>query len=192
MTKLKTTVFLLLGAALAMSIGAATAWADSSPQEASKKEQYSATLDKTVITARGVESTVSQTPGGVGVLHAEEIAIDQPISISDEMARIPGVNITSDSAWGSEVNIRGLGRGSLVFNVDGARVNTATQVGAQFGTINPNEVERVEVLKGPISALYGSGSIGGVVNVITRGGEFTSEPMRRSYVTGSYTSNPDG
>ena len=193
MTGLKTFKFLMLGGALALTIGTSAAWADTSGQkEANKDDQYSATLDKTVITARGVESSVSQTPGGVGVIKSEEIAIDQPVSISDEIARIPGVNVSSDSAWGSSVNIRGLGRGSLVFNIDGARVNTATQINAQFGTINPNEVERVEVLKGPISALYGSGSIGGVVNVITRKGEFTSEPVRRSYLTGSYTSNPDG
>jgi hemoglobin/transferrin/lactoferrin receptor protein len=183
---------LMLGGALAFIIGAGPVWAEAAGQKTAGENQYSATLDKTVITARGVESTVSQTPGGVGIVKDEEIAIDQPISISDELARIPGVNVSSDSAWGSEVNIRGLGRGSLVFNIDGARVNTATEVGAQFGTINPNDIERVEVLKGPISALYGSGSIGGVVNVITRGGEFTAQPVRRSYLTGSYASNPEG
>lgn len=192
MKVLKAFNYLMLGGALALTAGAGLAWAAADGSETAEKDRYSATLDKTVITARGMESTVSQTPGGVGIVRDEEIAIDQPISISDELARIPGVSISSDSAWGSEVNIRGLGRGSLIFNIDGARVNTATEINAQFGTINPNEIQRVEVLKGPISALYGSGSIGGVVNIITRKGEFTPEPARRSYLTGTYTSNPEG
>ena len=190
MRGMKLTAAGLAAAALLWGLGAGVCRAQDDSGTADKTRTH--TLDKVVVTARGVASTVSATPGGVGVMEAEEIAVDQPISISDELIRLPGVNVSSDAAWGSEVNIRGLSRGSLVFNLDGVRVNTATQVGAQFGTIDPNEIDRVEVLKGPISALYGSGSIGGVVNIITRKGEFTAEPTRRSYLSASYTSNPDG
>lgn len=192
MKKIRARLVLLAAVVLVSALGAGAAWADAGPTEKDRQEKPKAFLDKTVVTARGVESSISQTPGGIGVVEAEEIAIDQPISLSDQLSRIPGVGTSSDSAWGSSVNIRGMGRGSLVYNIDGARVNTATQINAQFGTLDPNEIERVEVLKGPISALYGSGSIGGVVNVITRKGEYTSEPTMRSYLTGSYTSNLDG
>ncbi|KMY66235.1 hypothetical protein AAU61_17260 [Desulfocarbo indianensis] len=192
MTHLRKWLALTVAMTLAAVLAAGPAWAETAAGQKGESVKTAAVLDKTVVTARGVESTVSQTPGGVGVLEAEEIAIDQPISLSDELGRIPGVRATSDSAWGSEVNIRGLGRGSLVYNIDGARVNTATQINAQFGTLDPNEIERVEVLKGPISALYGSGSIGGVVNVITRKGEYTPQPVARSYLSGSYASNPEG
>jgi hemoglobin/transferrin/lactoferrin receptor protein len=190
MKRMKWTAAVLAAAALVWSAGAGQSWAVVGSDQ--KEEEKTYTLDKVVVTARGVESTVSQTPGGVSVMEPEEIAIDQPMSISDELARMPGVNVSRDAAWGSEVNIRGLSRGSLVFNLDGARVNTATQMGAQFGTIAPNEIERIEVLKGPVSALYGSGSIGGVINILTRKGEFTAEPTTRSYLTTSYTSNPEG
>lgn len=52
--------------------------------------------------------------------------------------------------------------------IDGMRINTATEINARLGFINPMDVERVEVLKGPVSSLYGSGSTGGVINVITK------------------------
>ena len=149
-------------------------------------------LEETVVSARGVDTLASHTPGGVGVLEAPEIALEQTPSISDVLARLPGVHKWSDSAWGSAINIRGLGRGSVVFNIDGCRVNTATQMNMQFGSIDPLEVERVEVLKGPISALYGSGSIGGVVNLITKMGSFTTDPIWHGSAAGTYISNPEG
>jgi hemoglobin/transferrin/lactoferrin receptor protein len=149
-------------------------------------------MDRVVVTARGTPTRLSETPGGVGVLDAEEISMVQPISISDALTRIPGVSISEDSPWGGEVNIRGLGRGRIVFLIDGVRMNTATDINAQFGLIDPNEIERVEVLKGPISALYGSGSIGGVVNIITKKGMFADETAFHGTLTGTYKSNPDG
>nr|NJM04941.1 Plug domain-containing protein [Desulfobacula sp.] len=68
---------------------------------------------------------------------------------------------TSDSPWGSDINIRGLGRNNVLFLIDGCRVNTATDINARFGLVNPQDIERVEVIKGPVSALYGWGRHGG-------------------------------
>jgi len=119
-------------------------------------------LDPMVVTARGRESLISQTPGGVGIVDQEEISAMNPVSITNAATRIPGVDKSSDSLWGSAINIRGLGRNSVVFLVDGCRVNTATDINAQFGTVNPLDIQQIEVLKGPITALHGSGSMGGV------------------------------
>ncbi|MCJ8499755.1 TonB-dependent receptor [Desulfatitalea alkaliphila] len=149
-------------------------------------------LDDIVVSARGVESRISDTPGGIGLVDAEDVHRDQPIGIADALRRIPGVTISPDSPWGAEVNIRGLGRGRVVFLIDGCRVNTATDLNAQFGLIDPAEIERIEVLKGPVSALYGSGAIGGVVNVITRKGRFSDTTEAGGTVTSVYKSNPDG
>ncbi len=149
-------------------------------------------MDRMVVTARGVPTLLSETPGGVGIVDSEEIFREQPVSVTDVLERIPGVNKSSDSLWGSEVNIRGLGRGRVVFLIDGVRVNTATDINAQFGLIDAGDIERVEVLKGPVSALYGSGSIGGVVNIITKKGEFADQTALHGTLTGTYNSNPDG
>ncbi|GBC61461.1 TonB-dependent receptor [Desulfonema ishimotonii] len=149
-------------------------------------------LDEVVVTARGTDSRISQTPGGVGVIDADVVSEQQPMSLTNATRRIPGVEKSSDSAWGSAINIRGLGRNSVIFLIDGCRVNTATDINAQFGLVNPSDIERIEVLKGPVSALYGSGSIGGVVNVITKKGRFTETPQWHGETALSYTDNPEG
>ncbi|MBN2452526.1 MAG: TonB-dependent receptor [Lentisphaeria bacterium] len=145
-----------------------------------------------VISARGIAAPVSQTPGGVGVVSEAEILLAQPVSLSDVTVRIPGISLSADGVWGGDVVIRGLGRNRVLFLVDGCRINTATDINAQFGFLSPYDIERIEVLKGPISALHGSGSIGGVVNVITRDAAFTeTRQIHGSLLTGVGT-NPDG
>ncbi|PIE69598.1 MAG: hypothetical protein CSA21_01415 [Deltaproteobacteria bacterium] len=150
------------------------------------------TLEDTIVTARGKASTISQTPGGVGLLAYQSLYEAQDMSITNTLRRIPGVEKSSDSAWGSAVNIRGLGRNRVVFLIDGCRVNTAAEVNAQFGFIDANDIERIEILKGPISSLYGSGSMGGVVNVITKKGEFSPSTNAHSRLGLSLGSNPGG
>jgi hemoglobin/transferrin/lactoferrin receptor protein len=149
-------------------------------------------LDEIVVSARGRASLVSQTPGSVSLLGGEEIRLEHPLSLTNASRRLPGVEKSSDSAWGSEINIRGLGRNRIVYLLDGARINTATDFNAQFGMIDPNDVERVEVIKGGASSLYGSGAIGGVVNVVTRGATFTPEQEVHGGLTLSGNLNPGG
>ncbi len=149
-------------------------------------------LEDTIVTARGKASTISQTPGGVGILDYESLYEVQDMSITNSLRQIPGVEKSSDSAWGSAVNIRGLGRNRVVFLIDGCRVNTASEVNAQFGFIDANDIERIEVLKGPISSLYGSGSMGGVVNVITKKGHFSDSRDSHARLGVSGGSNPGG
>jgi hemoglobin/transferrin/lactoferrin receptor protein len=151
-----------------------------------------ATGDTIIVTARGTESRASQTPGGVGALDENEIFRSRPISITNAATRMAGVDKSSDSAWGSAISIRGLGRNRVVFLIDGCRVNTATDINAQFGLVDPMDIERIEVLKGPVSALYGSGSLGGVVNIITRKGRFAAKPEVNGTLAATLASNPEG
>ena len=79
----------------------------------------------------------------------EEIEHVQPVSLTDATERIPGVEKTSDSAVGGRIsNIRGLGRNNVIFLVDGCRVNTATDINARFGLINPDDIERIRSTQG--------------------------------------------
>lgn len=137
----------------------------------------SSALDEVLVTARGIAAPASKTPGGVGVVMSADIRETGPASIAEAMARIPGVSKSGDSPWSSDVNIRGLGRDSVVVLIDGVRMNMTTDINGRLGVVNQNDIERIEVLKGPVSALYGSGSTGGVVNIITKKGKFT--PLRR-------------
>ncbi len=149
-------------------------------------------LETFVVTARGRESMATATPGGIGTVGSREILTRQPVGLANMAAHIPGVSMANDALWGADVNIRGLGRNRLIILIDGCRVNTATDINAQFGLIDPMEVERIEVLKGPLSALYGSGAIGGVVNIITRKPEFSETPQWQGAVSSSAANNPAG
>ena len=91
-------------------------------------------------------------------------------SLAESLEAVEGVTTSRTGAWGSKLTVRGLGGERLAFMVDGARLNRACTFGMDQGlaTVDPSAVERVEVLAGPGSTLYGSGNVGGVVNVVTR------------------------
>jgi len=150
------------------------------------------TLDEVLVTARGIPAPASKTPGSVGVVTAEDIRETGPVSISEALARIPGVSKSGDSPWSGDVNIRGLGRDSVVVLVDGVRMNMTTDINGRLGVVNQTDIERIEVLKGPISALYGSGSTGGVVNIITKKGRFTAKPEVHGEGSLTGSTNPLG
>lgn len=149
------------------------------------------TLEPVMVTARGYASPVDRVPGGASTVSAETLSRISPVSASDAIARLPGVERVADSPWGADVNIRGLGRDAVVFLIDGNRVETANDIAGRFGFVHPMEIERVDVLKGPISALYGSGALGGVVNVITRRAHFSEVPTAWSSCRAEYGDNAD-
>jgi hemoglobin/transferrin/lactoferrin receptor protein len=149
-------------------------------------------LDPITVTARGYAASQSDTPGGVAVATSEEIVLAPKGSLVDSLERLPGISRTGDSPWGQDISIRGLSGPSVVILLNGKRINTATDMNARLGFINPADVERIEVLKGPVSALYGSGSTGGVVNIITRKADFTDSLTPQGKLAGSGSTNPGG
>lgn len=149
-------------------------------------------VDETITTARGRETMRSSIPGSVEVVDADEMMESNPVAMSQALARKPGISVSEEMPWGSRAVIRGMTKDQVVLLVDGARVVTATAIPAQFGTIAQGDIERIEVLKGPLSVLYGSGSTGGVVNVITNKGHFTSTPNVGFSISPSYESAANG
>ena len=149
-------------------------------------------LGDITVTARGVPAPVSLTPGGAGVVENRELREQGGSSVIESLARIPGVSRSNDSPWSADIIIRGMTRDSVVVLIDGVRVNMSTDINGRFGLVPAQQIERIEVLKGPVSALYGSGSVGGVVNIITKGGSFTDTPQWNGGAGISGTSNPAG
>lgn len=182
----------IIGILLIVTLMSGYIFAEEKKPDEDTKSKESYILDEIIVTARGYASEIKKVPGGTGVISSNDIHFIQPSSISDALRVIPGVTKSSDSPWGSEVNIRGSSRANVVFLVDDIRLNTATDIGAQFGTVDPASVERVEILKGPISALYGSGTMGGVVNVITRNGRFSHDAYAEGGLNLLYNFNSDG
>jgi hemoglobin/transferrin/lactoferrin receptor protein len=163
-----------------------------SPPALAAPEGGVVTLGPITVTARGYAASRSDTPGGVAVATEQEIILAPKGSIVDALDRLPGIRRTGDSPWGQDISIRGLSGPSVVILLNGKRINTATDMNARLGFINPADVERIEVLKGPISALYGSGSTGGVVHISPRQAAFSVEitPPGKLVATGS--TNPGG
>jgi hemoglobin/transferrin/lactoferrin receptor protein len=134
-------------------------------------------VDAVIVTARGTPSRLAELAGSAGVVNALDISRINPVSLPEAAAALAGVSVGSDMPWSSRVQIRGLGRDHVVFLVNGDRLSTTNDVAAQFGMVVLADLEQVEVLKGPISVLYGTGSTGGVVNVIPYSGKFASAPQ---------------
>ncbi|MDR1167212.1 MAG: TonB-dependent receptor [Deltaproteobacteria bacterium] len=151
-------------------------------------------LSSIVISARGYPTPLGDIPGGIFIADETEILRSpRKGSVVDALDGYPGITRTGDSPYGQDISIRGLSGPSVVILINGKRINTATDMNARLGYLNPADISRVEVLKGPLSALYGSGSTGGVVNIITRKPtDFASDPQVHGRFSLSASSNPLG
>jgi hemoglobin/transferrin/lactoferrin receptor protein len=107
------------------------------------------------------------------------------ISLSDALKNEPGLAIARDGIWGTHVSIRGMNRNKMVTLVDGNRVETSNNLAAGLSMIDVNDIERIEVIKGGASSLYGTGATGGVINIQTKGGIYNdSFKINGSFLSG--------
>ena len=122
-----------------------------------------------IVTASREEHLAEEAPVSVSVATAADIARRATLGVDEAIARVPGVEIQDGQIGirGSSGYSRGLGSRVLLL-VDGVPANEADRDGIDWDLFPVTEVERVEVMKGTASALYGSSALGGVVNVITR------------------------
>jgi len=138
--------------------------------------------EQVVVTASKRAQSLQDVPVSVSVMEAKEISERNSVSLEDALRYIPGVNMT-----GTQVNIRGssgysLGAGSRVLMLlDGIPYLAGDTGELNFETIPMEQVDRIEVVKGASSALYGSNALGGVVNIITRPIPVTPETVVRTY-----------
>ncbi|KDE39985.1 TonB-dependent receptor [Nitrincola lacisaponensis] len=137
-------------------------------------------LDSVVVSASGFEQDASQAPASVTVITRDTLERENITSIADALARIEGVNTRSldarDGKTGNQtISLRGLPSRYTLVLIDGVKQNlSATVAPNSFGDSQSvffppvQAIERIEVIRGPMSTLYGSDAIGGVVNIITR------------------------
>lgn len=134
-------------------------------------------LDEVVVTASGFEQRIEQAPASISVLSRAELEQERHQSLAEALANVEGVDVgaTAGKTGGLNISIRGMPSDYTLILVDGRRQNAA-------GSITPNgfgetstsfippmsAIERIEVVRGPVSTLYGSDAMGGVVNIITR------------------------
>ncbi|BDP15152.1 hypothetical protein TUM13926_27450 [Escherichia coli] len=142
----------------ACSVTAFSAWAqDTSP-------------DTLVVTANRFEQPRSTVLAPTTVVTRQDIDRWQSTSVNDVLRRLPGVDITQNGGSGqlSSIFIRGTNASHVLVLIDGVRLNLAGVSGsADLSQFPIALVQRVEYIRGPRSAVYGSDAIGGVVNIIT-------------------------
>ena len=153
---------------LACAIAVAT-WI-SAPVSAQERVE----LGNVVVTASGFEQQVKQAPASISVVTREELEKKSYRDVTDALRDIPGVVVTG-GASSSDISIRGMASKYTLILIDGKRMESrATRPnsdgpGIEQGWTPPLEaIERIEVVRGPMSSLYGSDAMGGVINIITR------------------------
>lgn len=106
----------------------------------------------------------------VQTVEADVIRHGAHTSVAEALSAVEGLDVTRVGSWGARPSLRGLDGERVAVLIDGSRVNRACAFGMDQGmsAIDPATVERVEILTGPGSAVYGSGNLGGVINVVTR------------------------
>ena len=146
-------------------------------------------LPEITITADRVLEPVGQTGAAVTIVPGADIAKYGANALNEALRNVAGVDVTQSGGVGSatELRLRGANPGQTLVLMDGVRIGDPTSVDGvlDFGNLSTVDIERVEVLRGPQSALYGSDAMGGVVNIITKTGSAT--PHRSVTVeAGSY------
>ena len=136
-----------------------------------------ARLDKMVVSAAGYEQKITDAPASISVITSEDLQKKPYANLLDAVKDIEGVDIgeTTDKSGQGTVSIRGMGADYTLVLSDGKRQNNNGDIypngfcGLQFANIPPlSMVERIEVIRGPMSTLYGADAMGGVINIITK------------------------
>lgn len=139
------------------------------------KEKEPVTLEPVVVTATRTEIPIHQVSSSLTVITAEDITSQAPSSITEILRNVPGLKVTQVGGPGAHtMTIRGAKSSQVLFLLDGQPVTDPSSVGNDLNTflghLLPDDVERIEIVRGTQSTLYGSDAIGGVVNIITKKG----------------------
>ncbi len=141
-----------------------------------EKENNETKLDGVVVSASGFSQQIKEAPASISVIKGEELTKDSFTSLHSIAQKAPGVNVVGgEDGPASGISIRGMEKSQTLVLIDGKRVNSSSanpKGGA--GDMNSNfippaeAIERIEIIRGPMSSLYGSDAVGGVINIITK------------------------
>lgn len=130
------------------------------------------TEDRIVVKGSRLDQVLTETGSSVSIITAEEIDRLGIDFAQDAIALAPGITVNSNGAFGgaASVRIRGAGSEQTLVLIDGVPVNDTTSPGGgfDFGRLDTENIDRIEILKGPQSTLWGTDAIGGVVSITTK------------------------
>ncbi len=145
-------------------------------------------LDEVFVNSKRSESLLKNSPYSENLLNKTEIEYKSFNTISDVLSTEPGIAVQRDGVWGTEINIRGLNRQNIVTLIDNNRIETATDIAARLSMFDLNDIERVEVIKGAASSIYGSGAVGGIVNIVSKQPQFSENFLINGTISTGYNS----
>jgi vitamin B12 transporter len=179
MISIRTTAFLML-AFIMPAVAAETA----------------AEVDNIVVTGSRASNQLSEIPNTTTVIRLEELEARNAVSVPDALRQLPGVHVVQPSGQGgvARIFIRGGDQNLTMILLDGVRVNDPLDTRGSafdFSTINLSDIDRIEIVRGPQSAVYGSDALAGVINIISKnhadefGGSVFAEAGSDSYHRGA-------
>lgn len=126
-----------------------------------------------IVTATRTAQSADATMASVTVITRANLEREQVQSVQDALRGIPGVTIDNNGGLGKHTSIymRGTNSGHALVLVDGIKIGSATAGIAAIQNIPVDQIERIEVVRGPLSSLYGSEAVGGVIQIFTRKGQ---------------------
>lgn len=131
-----------------------------------------ATLDEVIVTATRTPQQQESVIADVSVINAEEIKRGGQSTLIELLQRQPGIEITHNGGAGktSGIFMRGTNTGHTLVLIDGVRVQSATAGTTTFENIPIQQIDRIEIVRGPLTSLYGQDAIGGVIQIFTKKG----------------------
>jgi vitamin B12 transporter len=129
--------------------------------------------DPVVVTATKVETPQSHLGAAVTVITDDEVRTFNYAGIEEALRNVPGVEIARSGSLGktTSIRIRGANPEQVIVLVDGLRISSPTQGLTELSELTLDGIDRIEIVRGPQSTLYGADAIGGVVNIITKKGQ---------------------
>lgn len=146
-------------------------------------------LDQIVVTAARTTQLEQNVVGDITVINQEELAKSGQNSVAEILSRQPGIEFYSSGGPQTltGVSIRGANPDQTLVLMNGMRINSSVNGGANWNAIDPASIERIEIIRGAASSLYGADAIGGVINIITKtGGKDRPTEFYGSVGVGSY------
>ncbi len=137
-------------------------------------------LEEVIVTAAKAKTPAKRVTRAVSVIPEEQLSVEKGEFVSDALSDVPGILVRRTGSIGrtTAVVIRGANATQVHVTMDGAHVASPTLGSFDFNHVTPDNLERMEVLRGPGSTLYGSDAMGGVINLVTRRGK---GPMTYAY-----------
>ena len=152
--------------------------------------QQSIKLSDQVVTATRIKASIAKQLAEVTVINEDEIINSRANTISELISTKTGIEFTSNGGQGSSANvyIRGSKYNHVLVLIDGIRVGSLTLGSAQWSNMVLANIDRIEIMRGPASSLYGSDAIGGVVQIFTKDPKLTGNNLFAQMGIGSFNS----